>query len=172
MKWLLIIPGCLLALVAVAALVGAMLPKGHVAARRAHLRQPADVVFSVISDFASAPSWRTDVKKVEMLPVRDGKIVYRESGKNGDLVMQVDESLPPTRLVSRIVDNTAFSGTWTYELSPESGGCRLAITERGEVYNPIFRLLGRIFFSPTETMEQYLVALGSKFGESVSPQPT
>jgi hypothetical protein len=170
MKWLLIIPGCLVALIAVAALIGAMLPKGHVAARQARLRQPADVVFRIVSDFASGPTWRPGVKKVEVLPPRDGKAVYREWGENGALVMQVDESAPPTRLVSRIVDNGAFGGTWTYELTPEGEGCRLTITERGEVYNPLFRLLGRLFFSPTAPMEKYLIALGLKLGEQVTPQ--
>jgi hypothetical protein len=172
MKWLLIIPGCLAALIALAALIGAMLPKGHIAARQAHLRQPADVVFRVISDFVSAPTWRPGVKKVEVLAPRDGKSLYREWGENGALVMQVEESAPPNRLVSRIVDNPAFGGTWTFELTPEGDGCRLAVTERGEVYNPLFRLLGRLFFSPTATMEKYLIALGTKLGEQVTPQAT
>jgi hypothetical protein len=172
MKWLLIVPGCLIALVAVVALIGAMLPRHHVASRQVHFKRPATVVFGIISDFAAAPSWRPDVKSVEMLPLRDGKVVFRESGQNGALVMLVEQSTPPSRLVNRIVDNSAFGGTWTFELTPEAGGCRLAITERGEVYNPLFRVLGRFFFSPTATMERYLVALGAKIGEQVTPQPT
>jgi hypothetical protein len=156
----------------VIAVVGAMLPKGHVASRQAHFKRPATVVFGIISDFAAAPSWRPDVKSVEILPSRDGKVVFRESGKNGVLMMQLEESTPPSRLVNRIVDNSAFGGTWTFELSPEADGCRLDITERGEVYNPFFRVLGRFFFSPTATMERYLVALGAKLGEQITPQAT
>lgn len=171
MKLLLIIAGCLALVVILVAIIGAALPKGHVASRQAHYRQPVETVFRIISDFAAAPSWRPDVKRVELLPPRDGKPAYREWGKNGPMVMQVEELSPPHRLISRIVDQAAFGGTWTYELSPEAGGCRVAITERGEVYNPIFRFMGRFVFSQTATMEAYLIALGKKLGEQVVPQP-
>jgi hypothetical protein len=171
MKWVLIAVGGLVVLACVIALVGALLPKGHVASRQAHFKKPAALVFGVISDFAAAPNWRREVKTVELLPPREGKPAFREVGPSGPLVMVVEELSPPRRLVNRIVDQSAFGGTWTWELSDEPGGCRVAITERGEVYNPIFRLLGRFFFSPTATIERYLTALGEKLGERTSPEP-
>src|ERR1700694_5474725 len=131
MKWMLVVVGCLVLVVAVIAIVGSMLPKGHLASRQAHYRQSADAVFRIISDFEAAPTWRTDVKKVEILPPRQGKTTYREHGKNGPMVIMVEEIAPPNRLVGRIVDQSSFGGTWTYELTAEPGGCRVAITERG-----------------------------------------
>ena len=165
MKWLLIAIAGVVLLVLVIAVVGALLPKGHVASRQAHFKKPAAEVFALISDFAAAPTWRRDVKQVELLPPREGKPAFREVGPNGPLVMVVEESSPPRRLVNRIVDQSAFGGTWTFEISDEPGGCRVAITERGEVYNPIFRVLGRFFISPTATIERYLASLGDKLGE-------
>jgi len=47
----------------------------------------------------------------------------------------------------------------------------VAITERGEVYHPIFRVLSRFFFSPTASIERYLTALGEKLGERTTPEP-
>ena len=171
MKWLLLAVGLLVLLVLVIGVVGALLPKGHVAARRAHFKKPAAEVFGVISDFAAASSWRREVKQVELLPPREGRPSFREVGPNGPLVMVVEELSPPRRMVNRIVDQAAFGGTWTYELSDEPAGCALAITERGEVYNPLFRVLGRFFFSPTASMERYLTALGEKLGERTTPEP-
>ncbi len=170
MTWLLIALGSIPLLIAMLALVGAFLPKGHVASRKARFRQSPDAVFRVITDFASAPSWRSGVAGVEMLPPRDGKPSFREKGRNGSTTYVVDESTAPKRLVTRIVDNSAFGGTWTFELTPEPAGCHLAITERGEVYNPIFRVLGRLFFSQTATMEAYLRSLGQKLGEDGVPE--
>jgi hypothetical protein len=74
-------------------------------------------------------------------------------------------------MVTRIADpEQPFGGTWTFELAPADGGTRLTITERGEVYNPIFRALGRFVFGHTATIDQYLRALGAAFGDALTPE--
>jgi hypothetical protein len=86
------------------------------------------------------------------------------------------ESTPPPgnatgRVVTRIADpKLPFGGTWTIEVTPVEGGTTLRITERGEVHNPIFRFMSRFIFGQTKSMEDYLGALGKKFGETVSIQ--
>jgi hypothetical protein len=47
---------------------------------------------------------------------------------------------------------------------------QITITERGEVYNPIFRFMSRYVFSHHATIDAYLTALGKKLGESVTPE--
>lgn len=166
MKWILIVVVVLVALVAVAFLIGWMLPKGHTAARTLRLKQSPAAVWAVITDAQAMPSWRPNVIKVERLADQNGHPVWRESYKNGDsLPLEIVESVSPTRLVGRIADpKLPFGGTWTYELTPVDGGCTLTITERGEVYNPIFRLVSR-FMNQTATIEEYLTYLARKFGE-------
>ena len=83
--------------------------------------------------------------------------------------MMIMTSDPPHRLVSQIVDNKSFGGTWTYEITSTASGCEFTITERGEIYNPIFRVFARFAFGYTATMETYLKQLGTKFGEVVEP---
>ncbi len=39
---------------------------------------------------------------------------------------------------------------------PTGSGSRVTITERGEIYNPIFRTLARFVFGYTSTMETCL----------------
>jgi hypothetical protein len=86
--------------------------------------------------------------------------MFREAGKQGSILYRVEALEPPSRLVTRIADPALpFGGTWTFELMPKDGGTALTITEDGEVYNPIFRFMSKVFFSQTATMEAYLTSL-------------
>jgi len=72
----------------------------------------------------------------------------------------------------RIADpKLPFGGTWTYEISPlADGSSLLRITEAGEIYNPIYRFAARYVLGYSKTEEQYLSALGAKFGENVTTE--
>jgi uncharacterized protein YndB with AHSA1/START domain len=169
-KWVLSGIGTLLLAAALVAVAGALLPRGHVAARSAVFRRPPAEVFGVIGAFAAYPEWRGDVKKIELLPAFAGKERFREHNSFGAITFEVEERAESERLVTRIADtDLGFGGTWTYELTPADGGTRLTITERGEVSNVIFRFLSRFVFSQHATIDKYLQALGRKFGEPVTP---
>lgn len=63
----------------------------------------------------------------------------------------------------RIADvSLPFAGSWTYDVTPSGSGTRVLITERGEIHNPVFRVLSRFVFGHTATMEQFLRNLGQK----------
>jgi hypothetical protein len=66
------------------------------------------------------------------------------------------------------VDQSAFGGTWTFEVEPAADGCNVTITERGEVYNPFFRFMGRFVLGYSGTLNAYLQALARHFGETVA----
>jgi hypothetical protein len=169
MKWILIVVGVTAGLIALIAVIGSLMPKGHSASRSTVINKSPAVLWKAMTDFAAFPEWRTDIKSVEALPDRDGHKVWREDGKNGKLTLETIEASPPSRLVLRIADpDLPYGGTWTYDIQPNgSGGSRLTITEDGEIYNPIFRFIGRAFIGPTASIETYLKALGKKYGEDV-----
>ena len=168
MKGVLIAVAIIVGLIALMAVIGAFLPKSHTASRSTVIAQPPEVLWQALTDYSAFPQWRGDVKSVEMLPNRDGHPLWLEDGKNGKLTLETIEASPPSRLVVKIADpDLPFGGTWTYELKSNGTGCRVTITENGEVYNPIFRFMGRVFFSPAATIETYLKSLGKKFGEDV-----
>lgn len=168
MKWILIILGVIAGVIALMAVAGALMPKGHKASRSTTINKPPEVLWQAMTDCATFPEWRADIKNVEALPDREGRKVWREDGKNGKMTLETIEATPPSRLVLKIADpDLPFGGTWTYDLQASGPGCRVTITEDGEIYNPIFRFMGRVFFSPTATIETYLKALGRKFGEDV-----
>lgn len=167
MKWIVIALGALVMLVVVAAAIGSALPKGHVAKRSASFAQTPDRVWAVLTDFAGQAAWRADIKSIERASDRDGKPVWREVSKRGDVVpYETTEAEPPRRLVRTIADpKLPYGGRWIYELTPTPTGTRLTITEEGEVYNPIFRLVSR-FMDMSATIDGYLLALGRHFGET------
>jgi len=144
--------------------IGYMLPVAHVASADAMIAAPPDHVFALLTDVSAYPRWRPDVSRVEVLsraPVR-----WRERGSTGDITFEIQENMAPARLVTRIADPTLpFGGTWTFQLTPTSGGTRVTITEHGEVYNPVFRFVSRFVFGHTATIEQFLTALKRAAGQ-------
>jgi uncharacterized membrane protein len=147
--------GGLLAVVLVVTAVGYLLPQDHLASREMILAAPASRVFDTITDVGRYPEWRTDLAKVEI--VSQTPLRWRELAGGDQVTFEVVESQPPERLQVRIADpELPFGGTWTYELSPQATGTRLRITERGEVYNPVFRFMSRFVFGHTATIDAYL----------------
>jgi hypothetical protein len=171
-KILEIVVALLVGSVSIVVAVGYALPRKHVTARAISLRQqPADV-FTLVSNFKEEPAWRADVQSVEFLSPVDGRVSFREKGKNGDITMEVVESNSPARLVTRIADpNLPFGGAWIFDIAATSVGCRLNITERGEVYNPVFRFVSRFILGHTGTLDTYLGSVARRFGESSTPEP-
>jgi len=167
MIWVLWVLGGLVVLVALLVVVGSFLPKGHRASAQARLRQSPDAVWAAVSDQESWPTWNPDVRAVSRLPERDGRPGFVMELKNGKLPSRVAESVPPRRLKTVVEPGLPFGGSWTWEITPVSGGCEVRVTEEGEIYNPVFRVV-TLFTGLTGTMSQYLKALGRRFGEEVS----
>ncbi|HVL67453.1 MAG TPA: SRPBCC family protein [Vicinamibacterales bacterium] len=135
--------------------IGYVLPRDHVASTSAVIAAPPDAVFARISDPPGYPAWRREVDAVEVVSRDPLRWVERAGGDA--LTYEVAESTPARRFVTRIADpDLPFGGTWTYDLAPEGDGTRVTITERGEVYNPVFRFMSRFVLSRTKSMEQVL----------------
>lgn len=171
MKWVLIVIGAVLGLVALMVLIGAFMPRDHRATSTVVLRQPPDSVWKVVRDLGGVPAWWAEIKESVRLPDNNGREAWRQKASGWEVPLIVIESSPPRRLVTQIDTSAggAFGGTWTYELTPDSGGTRISVTETGWIGNPIFRFLSRFLFGYYGTLDGYLKALGKKFGEEVRP---
>ena len=157
--------------VGVVAIIGSQLPKAHVATGSILLHRSPQDVYAVVRDFESAPKWRADVKKIDVDAPVGGPVHFREEATHGTVNYELVEDVPPTRIVTRILDtDLGYSGQWTYTFAPESGGTRVTIREDGEVSNVIFRFMSRFFFGQTSTINTYLRSLGKHFGEDVAPR--
>ena len=81
------------------------------------------------------------------------------------MTYKVEERRPGSRLVTRIdYASLPFGGTWTLDVKPVAAGTELTITEDGEIYNPIFRVMSKIVFSPYETIDTYQADLRKRLG--------
>jgi hypothetical protein len=164
MKWILYIGGGLVLLVAIMAVIGAMLPRAHHAARKAHFRAAPNALYAVL---AGPPDWRTGVRSFGVLPEEASrKRWWEEDSHRQKITYELVEDSPPARMVVRIADRgLPFGGTWTFEIAPApDGGSDLRISEDGEIYNVIFRFMARFFFGYTASIEGYLRDFGAKLG--------
>ena len=160
MKWIAIAVGTLVVVAIVATLIGSRLSKAHRASISGTFPVPADVIWATITNIDGFPAWRHGVTRVERLPDRNGFPVWVEHGRSGRLTLAVERMDAPLLLVGRIADpNLPFGGTWTYELTRTPGGCRLTITEDGEIYNPLFRFMARYMFGYQSTIAGYIASL-------------
>jgi ribosome-associated toxin RatA of RatAB toxin-antitoxin module len=152
-----------IAIAGVVVIVGWLLPVKHEASRSAQFKQSPEQLYATVSDVGDYASWFEGVSRIEMLDATNGRIRFREHMNTGPVVMEVVEASPPHRFVTAIADpDQPFAGTWTFEITPAPGGSRLTITERGEIYNPIFRFMAKFVFGYTSTMESYLKSLSNK----------
>ena len=163
MKWLLIVVVALAGLLIVIVVIGALLPQKHHVSRTISARQPAEIVWNLIS---GRPDWRPDITNYQELPPHDGHRMWRETDKHGQTITyEAMESTPPSRLVVRIADpKLPFGGTWTYDLVPGDHGCSLTVTEDGEVYNSLFRFVSRFIIGHSATINSYLKSVQEKLG--------
>ena len=174
-RWVLIVAGVAVGVVLLAYVAGIFIPRDHVAAMSIDLNQDPGTIWSLISDFGNTTKWRTDVSAVRMDAPVDGKVRFTESGSQGDVQFEVVSQQAPFRQSVRVVDDDQpFGGVWTWQLervldSP-APKTRLTITEAGFIKSPIFRTMGKLFFSPTDSIEGYLTALAKALGENALPQ--
>ena len=170
MKRILRILGVIVAIVLLVVVIGALLPRQHTVSRQAVYHQPPEQIWQAITDYQKFPEWRKTVLRVEPFPSANGYPAWTEfSAHDMKIPLQVTESVPPHRLVTRIADpKLPWGGTWTTEIEPAGSGTgftAVRITENGEVGNPVFRFMARFVFGYTATIDAYLIALGQKFGE-------
>ena len=158
--------GGLAALVALLAIVGLLVPRGHVASATVRIARPPQTVWDVLADQPSWPAWAPGVKAMERGGERDGRPVWRMISRHGAMpwVVEIDE--PPRRRVTRIVDDgMAFGGAWTWTIEEDGDGARVTLTEDGFIRNPVFRTLAHFAFGYQGTIESFLRALARRLGD-------
>jgi hypothetical protein len=172
MKWLLLTAGLAVALVVLVVVIGAALPRDHVAAMSARIAASPDTVWRTLTDPSAFPAWRNDVRTVEMLPATATGPSWREHSRSGTITYVTDTTGSPRRLVSRIADTgLPFGGRWEYHIQPDGAtASRVTIVEHGSVYNPVFRFVSRFVMGQTATIDAYLRALGRRYGPEPTPE--
>ena len=171
MKWALIVVGGLVGIIVLMAVIGAFIPREHVASSAVVIRQPPETLYATVRDLAGLPAWWPDMKQSQRVDDPAGREVWDQKMSGFAMRAVVSEAVAPARLVTTIdaPPDAPFGGTWTYEIAATPEGSQVTVTERGWIANPIFRFLSKVVFGYYGTQDGYLKALGRKFGEEVRP---
>jgi hypothetical protein len=137
-KWIAIVAGGLMLVVAGIAAIGSLLPRNHNASRTLRLTRPPVDVWPVLIQATEA----------------------------SDVPVEVLERDPPRRLVTRVTEKEKnFGGTWTITIGQTSSGSDVTITEDGWVANPIFRFVSRFLIGHHATMDALLKQVAKTLSE-------
>ena len=172
MKIVLTILAALIVLIVLGLLVGMALPRTHTASSRIVLAKPPAEVWTVVRDLGSLQGVWPQLKSAKRLPDSGGREVWEENASGMSAMrLIVEEAVGPTRMVTRmdVAPDAAFGGTWTYELAPGGAGTELTVTEDGYVTNAFFRVVMHVM-GVHHSLDGYLRAVGTKFGETVTPE--
>jgi ribosome-associated toxin RatA of RatAB toxin-antitoxin module len=176
--------GVVLLVVLVLALAGVVLylmgrgvPEEHEATDSVEVAGTPEQVFAVLTDVAAYPQWFTGVNKVERVEGRRGGSgeqleAWRLTMGRNSFVNTTTVSEPPGAggrgegLLQRTIgdDNGPFSGSWTYQLEPAAGGCRVTLTERGTVSSAVPRAVMRYLVGYHTYTRRHLKALKERMG--------
>lgn len=169
-RWLLIGIGGIAALVLLVTVAGLFVPKSHEARVEVRLTKTPEEVWAVVTDWGRVPEWFSGVTSASRIADTDGRETWAESygGFEATVVLRAYE--PPRRVVREVTAGAGFTGSWSWELTPEGAGTRLALTERGTVANPLFRGM-MIFADQTRTAREYVAALTMRLGVAAEPLP-
>lgn len=148
--------------------VGSTLPEKFSTIRAARYNQPVEEIWKSITDVEAMPEWNPHAAKVEKLANVDGSI-WRVTDSSGHFMeLKAAEVSKPQRYVSRVINtDMPFSGEWVFELEPVGNGTLLRISENAEVPSPFVRFMSRYFFGNDKAINEFLIALGQKYGENV-----
>jgi uncharacterized protein YndB with AHSA1/START domain len=168
LKWIAIVGGGLAGVLFLIALLGCFCPRSYTASRTLESKRAPSEVWNVVSDLSAMPSWHPEFAKAEKQPAKEGRAVWRVTDKRGySLQLETLEASPPHKLIQGLADdNGPFSGEWDFTFEPAGDGCKVTLTERGQIPNPFFRVMFWTFMTPTFYLEMYLRALAKKLGDS------
>jgi uncharacterized protein YndB with AHSA1/START domain len=164
--WMVVVPALVAfgGLPLVLFLWGRRLPAEHETSRSVRVVAERDDVFALLADVRAIPRWRKRVGRVEVIAT-EPRVRFREYGAQGTLELEIDEAIPPSKLVLRAAParRMAFEGTWTYTLDDDGGGTRITLKERGIVRSPIARVFAIYVLGHATHVERTLDALKARF---------
>lgn len=148
------------------ALLGWMLPPTHTASIAVDLAKPRDEVWALLDDVQAFPRWLPGISKVEMLPARDGRRVFRQTQGRNSFVLEETVKRPPELVIRTITDDNAmFSGQWEHRLESLPGNrTRLTVAETGSVKHAIPRAMMRYLIGHRFYLNKFAAALRAACG--------
>ncbi len=159
--------GLILLLVGSMGIVGSLLPATHTASVSVELGKPRAEVWKLIDDVNDFPNWLPGINKVEVLPEREGRRVFRQTQGRNSFVLEETVKREP-EIVTRTIadDNNMLTGSWEHVFEDMGGGrTRLTVKETGKVNSAIPRAMMKLFFGHEYYLKQFAKAMREKCGQ-------
>ena len=168
MKLVLALGVCLVVIFAALYLVGAFMPVKHQISVAKNIKLDRAKLWRLLTDYSKYPKWRSDISSVERLEDRDGAEVWGETdSRKQQIAYQTRDVIEGTQFKRIIVsENLAFGGAWIFQLKDAAEGSELTIREEGEVYHPLFRVLGKYVFGFDTSIKRFLRDLEQEVTQS------
>lgn len=169
MYWILFVLGAIAALV-IALLVGGLVtPRTHTLARTIVVPGTPEQIWAIIRDLGRYADWRQDLEFAEVVDTDQPQPRWRETNTRGSVTFGITHEAAPTTMVAVILDeDIPFEGEWTWSLEPAGAGadteCRVTLTERGSIKNPIIRFIAANVLGYHRSMDTYLRSLAQHRG--------
>jgi len=153
--------------------IGATMPVDHSVSVTDTVAAPPAKVFAIITDIAAGPTWRKEVKSVNVLPRSNGRDVWVEDMGGGMTMhfLAVTTAVPGANGhgVRKVeLDDPSYGGTWTYEVNPgpTPNTSTLKITEDGYIKPAFYRFMMAYIFGPTKYLKLYMTELQADVAKS------
>lgn len=168
MKLVLAMGVCLIIIVAALYLVGAFMPVKHQVSVAKNIKLERAKLWRLLTDYTNYPKWRSDISSVARLEDRDGAEVWSETdNRKQQIAYQTRDVIRGSQFKRIIVsENLAYGGAWVFQLKDAAEGSELTIREEGEVYHPLFRVLGKYVFGFDSSINRFMHDLEQEVRQS------
>jgi uncharacterized membrane protein len=121
------------------------------------IKASAEQILDILQDAENQPTWRKDIRSVEILGDGWTEISNRNVRTRFRWV-----SVAAQRAELAFESNAGYSGNWVANLVRTENGTRMEVVEEVTVPNPVSRLITRVFFDPDAFSQSYLDQLKRK----------
>jgi uncharacterized protein YndB with AHSA1/START domain len=147
----------------------------HVEAEAVYDR-PSAMVWDVMTNYETMPTWSPTIAKTESLGMKDGKPAWHLELKDGHFMdVRVEESIKEKLFKSTIIDtNTPYEGTWIIAIEAISDKkTAVKLTEEGKIKSPFWRFIIHYFVGQDAMIKQTLTSTGEELAKRpvVAVQP-
>lgn len=163
MKIVLLIVSVLLISIALVYLIGFLMPVKHQLSVSRQFAVDKKTIWQILVDFGHHANWRRDIVSAEKVSANDvANEIWQESDNHGNVIRYENRDIIKEQSLKRVIvsKHLAFGGSWTFNLASDDSQpqaqATLTITENGEVYNPMFRFLGKTVFGFDTSMRRFL----------------
>lgn len=151
-------------------LFGVFAPRERSAAAEFQFKATPERVYQQILDIEGARTWRADIQDVRIVS-REPQLVWDEIPRRGPPIRFTLEAARPSEEIVLSLVGQGFRGRWTGQFRPHAGGTLARFEERPRAENWLANLLGRIFYNPESSIQQYAAMLSASLGEVPAPMP-